>query len=94
MVDISQPVLLQCMMKAWASRGTDMNGGDRHAAGRDNQDDRRRAVSVYDPYHFVQHEVGISRGTLKKYLAYWALSRSAFLLARAASPFRKKRWPG
>jgi hypothetical protein len=30
---------------------TDMNGGDHHAAGRNNQDDRRRAVSVYNPYH-------------------------------------------
>ncbi len=50
--------------------------------------------SAYMTLTTVQHEVGISRGTLKKYLAYWALSRSAFLLARAASPFRKKRWPG
>jgi hypothetical protein len=50
--------------------------------------------SAYMTLITVQHEVGISRGTLKKYLAYWVLSRSAFLLARAASPFRKKQWPG
>jgi response regulator of citrate/malate metabolism len=50
--------------------------------------------SAYMTITTVQHEVGIGRGTLNKYLAYWALSRFAFLLARAASPFRKKRWPG
>ena len=50
--------------------------------------------SAYMTLTTVQHEAGISRGTLKKCLAYGALSRSAFLLARAASPFRKKRWPG